>query len=141
MILEGISVDTLVPVSDLKGGFNPVPRGLRVVRLDEKDNGCPGISPGVRLGAGTGGNSLGVFRMEVSPESHLTTFYTQTGCGGMGRKTGAHDDEHHTVKEGAMDSEEGGGEGHLHTEVGGVQQSSTGLAAVRRMGWTERMVE
>ena len=34
----------------------------------------------------------------------------------------------------AMDSEEGGGEGHLHTEVGGGQQSSTGLSRREKNG-------
>ena len=103
VIPEGIAASTLGTESELKEESNPVPRGLRVVRLDVKDNGCPGISPDVRLGAGTGGNSMGVFRMEVNLESHLTTFYTQTGCGERGRKAGAHNDEHHNVKEGVMD--------------------------------------
>ena len=43
--------------------------------------------------------------MEVNPESHLIT----TGCGEGGRKAGAHNDEHHNVKKGVMDSEVGGG--------------------------------
>ena len=101
VIPEGIAASTLGTESDLKEESNPVPRGLRVVRLDAKDNGCPGISPDVRLGAGTGGNFLGVLRMEVNPESYLTT----TGCGEVVRKAGAHNDEHHTVKEGVMEEE------------------------------------
>ena len=39
--------------------------------------------------------------MEVNPESHLAT----TGCGERVRKAGAHNDGHHSVMEGVMDSE------------------------------------
>ena len=56
---EGIVAPTLGTESDLREGSNPVPRGLRVVRLDVKDTGCPGISPDVRLGARTGGSPPG----------------------------------------------------------------------------------
>ena len=62
--------------------------------------------------------------MEVNPESHLAT----TGCGERVRKAGSHNDEHHTVMEGVMDSEVGGGEGHLHTEAGGSRRPCIGLS-------------
>ena len=137
VIPEGIAASTLGTESELKEESNPVPRGPRVVRLDVKDNGCPGISPDVRLGAGTGGNSLEVFRMEVNPESYFTT----TGCGEVARKAGAHNDEHHTVKEGVMDSEVGGGEGHLHTEEGGSRRPFIGLSHHDKDGSSKEGVE
>ena len=93
-IPEGISASTLDLISDTKGDSNPVPRGLRVGRLEEKDDWTPGISSDVRLGARIGDSTLGVTRVEVNPESHLSTSW----CGELGRKAGAHDEGHYTEK-------------------------------------------